>query len=601
MTLTRIPGKDAPLETSIETMQQRLLALGFDIIEASWLNPVPNVWSVHIHDRQCRQLFTNGKGASREAALASALGEYFERLATNYFFADYYLPGCDEPHGFVHYPQERWFPEDDEQLAEELLADEQLRDFYRAEDMLGPTHLRDINSPRKGICALPYTRQRDGEVIWFPVNLIANLYVSNGMAAGNTAAEARVQALSEILERHVKFRVIAEGMCLPDIPAAVIARFPKVTEAIESLEAAGFKLLLKDASLGGIYPVINVTLLAPDGGCFASFGAHPSFEVALERTVTELLQGRDLDKLSGFPPPSLDSEDVASPENLETHFIDSSGTLAWRFFSSDSDYPFVDWDFSNDTQGEFAALVSLIEEAGHDIYILDLEHLGVYSCRIIVPGMSEIYPVEDIIWDNSNSGIYLRESLLKLPTLTDSDWRFLLEDFDTQGFDDQHPVAALLGLLPDPGSRWEHLRVGELKCYLALACGERETALHWCNWVVEFASDDPKLKTFQCLQHWLALKQQDEESAADYRATLSQLYGENAMSEAEDWESRRVIFPGLGAPGLSLQGFEAHRQLLRAYDRLQDAKKPQKTRRPLRLLTKAKLALPNVCQGAPPD
>ena len=88
---TFIPGKDAALEDSIAKFQQKLTALGFNIEEASWLNPVPNVWSVHIRDKDCPQCFSNGKGASKKAALASALGEYFERLSTNYFFADFYL------------------------------------------------------------------------------------------------------------------------------------------------------------------------------------------------------------------------------------------------------------------------------------------------------------------------------------------------------------------------------------------------------------------------------------------------------------------------------------------------------------------------------
>ena len=48
-----IPGKDAALETSIASMQAKLQALGFTIEEASWLNPVANVWSVHIRDRDC--------------------------------------------------------------------------------------------------------------------------------------------------------------------------------------------------------------------------------------------------------------------------------------------------------------------------------------------------------------------------------------------------------------------------------------------------------------------------------------------------------------------------------------------------------------------
>ena len=85
MTQTFIPGKDAALEDSIARFQQKLLDLGFDIEEASWLNPVPHVWSVHIRDKECSLCFTNGKGATKKAALASALGEYFERLSTSTF------------------------------------------------------------------------------------------------------------------------------------------------------------------------------------------------------------------------------------------------------------------------------------------------------------------------------------------------------------------------------------------------------------------------------------------------------------------------------------------------------------------------------------
>src|ERR1035437_6245051 len=75
-----IPGKDASLEATINTLQGRLQALGIHIEERSWLNPVQGIWSVNIRDRDCPLMFTNGKGASRLACLASALGEFFERL-----------------------------------------------------------------------------------------------------------------------------------------------------------------------------------------------------------------------------------------------------------------------------------------------------------------------------------------------------------------------------------------------------------------------------------------------------------------------------------------------------------------------------------------
>ncbi len=50
---TFIIGKDRDLESSIETMQQKLKDLGIEVEEASWLNPVPNVYSVHIRDKDC--------------------------------------------------------------------------------------------------------------------------------------------------------------------------------------------------------------------------------------------------------------------------------------------------------------------------------------------------------------------------------------------------------------------------------------------------------------------------------------------------------------------------------------------------------------------
>ena len=113
---TLIKGKDKDLESSIAFMQSQLVILGFDIEEVSWLNPVQGVYSVHIRDKHCHALFTNGKGSSKKACLASALGEFFERLSCNYFFADYYLGEEISKEGFVHYPGERWFQVETERL-----------------------------------------------------------------------------------------------------------------------------------------------------------------------------------------------------------------------------------------------------------------------------------------------------------------------------------------------------------------------------------------------------------------------------------------------------------------------------------------------------
>jgi ribosomal protein S12 methylthiotransferase accessory factor len=574
---TFIPGKDAALETSIDTLQAKLQAIGFNIEEASWLNPIANVWSVHIHDRDCPMLFTNGKGSSRKAALASALGEYFERLSTNYFWADFYLGKTIANSNFVHYPQEKWFALDESGSLPEGLLDEDSLAFYDPENTLDATRLIDLNSgnAERGICALPYVRQRDGETVWFPVNVIGNLYVSNGMSAGNTKTEARTQALSEIFERHIKFRIIAEGTCLPDVPEAVIARYPSIQAGIAELREAGFGILVKDASLGGEYPVMCVTLLNPDDqGCYASFGAHPRFEVALERALTELLQGRALDRLSGFSEPSFDTGEVASPQNLETHFIDSSGPIHWDFLLNSPDHDFVDWNFEGTTEAECQHLLDRIHAADFDTYIMDYDHLGVYACRIIVPEMSEIYQVDDLEWDNNSTGNAVREAILHLPDLDDDACTDLFETIEELSLDEHQPVAALIGLAPDADSLWADLRVGELKTLLALAINDEDAIVEGCQWIRQFEQiNDDRRRVYRCIEALL-----DMDDSADYTPNLALLYGETALQQAQGLLDGSLRFWGITAPTLELHGCDTHQRLLAAYRKVHPSLQAANTR-----------------------
>ena len=581
MTQTFIPGKDAALEDSIARFQQKLQDLGFNIEEASWLNPVPHVWSVHIRDRDCPLCFTNGKGASKKAALASALGEYFERLSTNYFFADFWLGKTIANGDFVHYPNEKWFALPDDESLPEGILDARLRQFYDPDASLSAADLIDLQSGNtaRGICGLPFTRQSDQQTVYIPMNIIGNLYVSNGMSAGNTANEARVQGLSEVFERHIKNRIIAESISLPEIPAEVMQRYPDVIEAIGRLEAEGFPIFAYDASLGGNYPVICVVLFNPaNGTCFASFGAHPDFGVALERTVTELLQGRGLKDLDVFTPPTFDDEEVAEHANLETHFIDSSGLISWDMFKDEADYPFVDWSFAGTTQEEFATLMAIFAAENKEVYIADYEHLGVYACRIIVPGMSDIYPAEDLLLANNNMGASLRETLLALPA---SEWQpeaylALIEQLDEEGHDDFTRVRELLGLATGKDNGWYTLRIGELKAMLALAGGDLDQALIWTEWTMEFNQSifsAERANYYRCLQTLLLLAMEDEREPVQYHRAFVRMYGQAAVDAASAALSGEAPFYGLQAIDEDLHALPAHQALLAAYEKLQAAKR----------------------------
>jgi ribosomal protein S12 methylthiotransferase accessory factor len=566
---TLIKGKDKDVESSIAFMQGQLTSLGFDIEQVSWLNPVAGVYSVHIRDTDCHALFTNGKGSSKKSCLASALGEFFERLSCNYFFADYYLGNAMSQQAFVHYPTERWF-DVTPNLRPIGLMNADLWAYFDPENSLDPATLFDANSGagERGICALPFVQASTQDAVYIPVNVIGNIFVSNGMSAGNSLNEAKVQALSEICERYVKHRVISEGICLPDIPQPVIDRFADIAQTIQAIEDYGYHLKIADASLGGIFPVISVTLINPkEGSVFASFGAHPCFEVALERTVTELLQGRSLNQMDVFHSPTFDLDEVASPQNIEMHFIDSSGYLSNDFFRDQADYSFCDWNLEGSTEQEVDYLTTLMHQQGAEIYTADYDHLGVPACRMLVPGMSDIYPVDELLWENNNEGAIFRESLLNLTEGSVTDWQALLNALEEGGYNDQTLAAQFIGLLPDADSVWASIRLGEIKAMLCLALTD-ETAQDWVDWCLSLEDlTEQRLKHYRCLKALLEIKWHPERDYDNYLKGLALLYGEKITQDALATVEGDRLFEGLIASNLTLTGFKQHQRLLAAYQK----------------------------------
>ncbi|WEF34245.1 OsmC domain/YcaO domain-containing protein [Pseudoduganella chitinolytica] len=577
---TYIPGKDLPLEQTIANMSGLLAGLGIKIEIASWRNIVPNVWSLHIRDAHSPMCFTNGKGATKESALASALGEYIERLSANHFYAGAYW-GADLANAdFVHYPNERWFkPRRKDALPEEIL-DEYCLEIYDPDGELRASHLVDTNSGNvaRGICSLPFVRQSDGATVYFPSNLVENLYASNGMSAGNTLAEAQVQCLSEIFERAVKREIIEGELALPDVPAEVLAKYPRILAGIQALEEQGFPVLVKDASLGGEYPVMCVTLMNPrTGGVFASFGAHPSFEVALERSLTELLQGRSFEGLNDLPPPTFASAAVTEPYNFVEHFIDSSGIVSWRFFSAKADYDFVEWDFTsageNANAEEAARLLGLLANAGKEVYIAEYNELGAVACRILVPGYSEIYPVEDLVWDNTNKSLLFREDILNLHRLDDKQLEALLDRLENNELDEYSDIATLIGIEFDENTEWGQLTVLELRLLINLALGRFEDAHDLVGAFLQYNDNTVERRLFyQALNVVLEVALDDDLDIDDYVANFRRMFGNARMDAALGSVDGSVRFHGLTPVGMDLAGLDRHQRLLDSYRKLHKAR-----------------------------
>ncbi|XXF09232.1 OsmC domain/YcaO domain-containing protein [Pseudomonas sp. D2-3] len=579
-TTTYIPGKDLPLEQTIANMSGILADLGMKIEIASWRNIVPNVWSLHIRDAQSNLCFTNGKGATKESALASALGEFIERLNCNFFYNDQFWGEDIAAAEFVHYPNERWFkPGPKDALPAEIL-DEHCLAIYNPDGELRGSHLYDTNSGNtlRGICSLPFVRRSDGETVYFPSNLIENLYLSNGMSAGNTLAEAQVQCLSEIFERAVKREILEGELCLPDVPQDVLAKYPGIVAGIQGLEEQGFPVLVKDASLGGEFPVMCVTLMNPrTGGVFASFGAHPSLQVALERSLTELLQGRSFEGLNDLPQPTFDSLALTEPNNFVEHFIDSSGVVSWRFFGAKADFDFVEWDFSGEgadsNEQEAATLFGILEDLGKEVYVATYDDLGANACRILVPGYSEIYPVEDLVWDNTNKALLFRKDILNLHSLSDRELKSLLRNLNNAEVDDYTDISTLIGIEFDDNTVWGQLTILELKLLINLALNKHDDAKELVEAFLQYNDNTVERGLFyQAVNAVLEIQLDDELELANFEHNLLRMFGSERIAAAIGSVHGSVRFAGLTPTSMKLEGLDKHLRLIDSYRKLHAAR-----------------------------
>ncbi len=579
-THTYITGKDLPLEQTIANMSAFMARLGIKIEIASWRNIIPHVWSLHIRDAHSPMCFTNGKGSTKESALASALGEYIERLSNNHFYAGAFWGEDIANAAFVHYPNERWFKAGKKDALPAEILDDYCLQIYDPDGELRSSHLIDTNSGnvQRGICSLPYVRESDGQVVYFPSNLIENLFVSNGMSAGNTLAEAQVQCLSEIFERAVKREILEGEICLPDVPPDVLARYPNIVAGIRSLEEQGFPVLVKDASLGGTYPVMCVTLMNPrTGGVFASFGAHPSFEVALERSLTELLQGRSFEGLNDLPRPTFESNAVTEPNNFVEHFIDSSGIVSWRFFSAKADFEFVAWDFSgrgeNSNAQEAATLIGILKNMGKEVYTAVHDQLGAIACRILVPGYSEVYPIEDLIWDNTNKALLFREDILNLHRLDDARLLALLNRLENNELDEYSDIATLIGVEFDENTEWGQLTVLELKLLIHLALKQFEEAQERVSAFLQYNDNTVERGLFyQALHAVLEVILDPELELQDYEVNFRRMFGDMRMDAVIGSVEGHVRFFGLTPTSIKLEGLDRHQRLIDSYKKLHQAR-----------------------------
>ncbi|MEE4463824.1 YcaO-like family protein, partial [Azotobacter chroococcum] len=296
-----------------------------------------------------------------------------------------------------------------------------------------------------------------------------------------------------------------------------------------------------------------------------------------ERSLTELLQGRSFEGLNDLPAPTFESHALTEPNNFVEHFIDSSGVVSWRFFSAKADFEFVEWDFSGqgeDSNAEEAAtLFGILEDMGKEVYMAVYEHLGATACRILVPGYSEIYPVEDLIWDNTNKALSFREDILNLHRLDDARLKALLKRLENCEVDDYTDITTLIGIEFDDNTVWGQLTLLELKLLISLALRRFEDAKELVEAFLQYNDNTVERGLFyQALNVVLEVVLDEELELADYEVNFRRMFGNERMDAALGSVDGSVRFYGLTPTSMKLEGLDRHLRLIDSYKKLRGAR-----------------------------
>lgn len=361
---------------------------------------------------------TNGKGCTKEYAAASAYGEFFERLQNGILCNAMGSPYKNEKFDFLFDPYEKTLTS--KELAEQndpymnnyfkdrKLSDASVEERAEAYRSVHKHEYMLYNEEDKYTC-VPFYSVRDNKIYYLPMFSVRQSYGSNGMSAGNTPEEALVQALSEIVERHVQKIVLTSNISLPDVPDEYIKKFPYVYDMYTKMKQIdGYTVFMKDCSLGGKYPVAALVVINKNTGRYGlKMGCHPDFGVAMERTFTEAAQGNDILEYSQRSHIDFFNANVASPDNIMNSFKIGLAQYPYEIFKKKPDYEFTPVkDVSNMTHKEILdSWVAEFLNDGYDLLVRDLSNLGLPTYHILVPGMSELknHTDKDLRADNTRA------------------------------------------------------------------------------------------------------------------------------------------------------------------------------------------------------
>ena len=543
MIISRNKYKDALPFDTIKGIREILYNVGIEVYEYFWEDVSSECFSVRLEVDGFLGIGNNGKGTSRSFALASAYGEIMERLQNKKLFNKSF----GLKYNYQAFPDEKIddmvkFSEEYPEIMKNLVLDYNNEKFFRI-----------IRNYSKMSYFSMFYNVFEEKTQFLPSILINMACGTNGMCAGNSSYEALCHGICEIMERYVSKQILYHQLTLPDIPIDSIKE-QKIINIIELLKKAGLDVVIKDCSLGGIYPVVGVLLLNKSRTCYQfRLGSESVFSNALERCFTELLQGRDIQSLISNSMLPVEYNFITDDESMRINLVKISKNGSGQFPSSifykvgtDNIYKNAFLMELENNKHSYDHLLKILIHNNFKLFIRNLSFLDFPTYKIYIPGMSEVFindthKIERRIKINRAANY-----LLNIETCKQEELEFLLEELD--GYCSQNsgfylkntPYFDSINLHLKKTNSFEKIDLRLIVALLSYILGHDKMA---ANYFIMYMKTLPErnysnLQYYRCIMAFLQLKAAGIKDR-EIHIKLIQLFSENIVSDViEDFKER---------------------------------------------------------------
>ena len=390
--------KEVTPEETVRRLKELLNNIGIEVVEKWSDKSSVDTYSLRVAIKGT-DIGQNGKGMTKEFAMASAYAEFFERFQNGVFRFRMEKPTKELP--FSNSPDEKHLSVEEamqgnNSFFEYILNENGKANATKDEKIKYIKEILNENSKlvdKEDYLYIPYYSVKNKDIEYVPDRLFSYLYDTNGMCAGNSKEEALIEGLSEILERYAGTKMVKEKVTLPEIPMQYIEKFPKVKKMVDKLnQRTDYYFRLVDCSFGGKYPVAGLYILEKNTGKFGfRLGAHPDYGIAMERCFTEAAQGRDIFEYAETCIFDFYEGEKSEDRNITDYIFTHFAAAPYQVIGEKPEYEFIEMpDVSNlDNKTILNNLVKTILNEGKDILVRDVSVLGFPAFSIAIPGMSE--------------------------------------------------------------------------------------------------------------------------------------------------------------------------------------------------------------------